>query len=84
MEMLQRPKPQSLEEFKATYAKDYTGIRVYYSGSIVYIVNGKYHREDGPAFEYFDGTKDWWVNDKLLPCQTQEEFEKLMRLRAFW
>ena len=23
----------------------------------------KFHREDGPAVEDADGTKEWWVND---------------------
>ena len=27
--------------------------------------NGKYHREDGPAVEYADGTKEWYLNGKL-------------------
>ena len=27
--------------------------------------NGKYHRTDGPAFEYADGTKAWYKNGKL-------------------
>ena len=25
--------------------------------------NGKLHRVDGPAIEYADGTKEWWLND---------------------
>jgi hypothetical protein len=25
---------------------------------------GEYHREDGPAIEYSDGTKQWWINGK--------------------
>jgi hypothetical protein len=24
--------------------------------------NGNFHREDGPAVEYADGTKEWWLN----------------------
>ena len=24
--------------------------------------NGQYHREDGPAIEYANGSKEWWVN----------------------
>ena len=27
--------------------------------------NGKYHREDGPAIEYEDGFKSWYINGKL-------------------
>lgn len=26
---------------------------------------GERHREDGPAVEYNDGGKEWWVNGKL-------------------
>jgi hypothetical protein len=26
---------------------------------------GRFHREDGPAVEYDDGTKFWYLNDKL-------------------
>jgi hypothetical protein len=32
---------------------------------------GQYHREDGPAREYADGTKEWYINDKRL---TETEF----------
>ena len=28
-------------------------------------LNGKLHREDGPALEYADGSKEWWLNGKL-------------------
>ena len=28
-------------------------------------LNGKLHREDGPALEYADGTKAWYINGKL-------------------
>jgi len=27
-------------------------------------LNGKRHREDGPAYEGADGTKEWWLNGK--------------------
>ena len=27
-------------------------------------LNGKLHREDGPAFEYANGTKAWYLHDK--------------------
>ena len=27
--------------------------------------NGKLHREDGPAVEYIDGDKKWYLNGKL-------------------
>jgi hypothetical protein len=46
--------------------------------------NGKLHRENSPAVEFADGTKSWWLNGKQLNCQSQEEFERLVRLKAFW
>ncbi len=35
------------------------------SGSVCYINDGEFHREDGPAVEYNGGGKEWWVNGKL-------------------
>ena len=26
--------------------------------------DGQLHREDGPAVEYADGTREWWLNDE--------------------
>ena len=34
-------------------------------------LNGKLHREDGPAVKYSDGTKEWYLNGEKL---TEEEF----------
>jgi hypothetical protein len=33
-------------------------------GSKCWFLNGKYHREDGPAIEFPDGTKGWYLNGK--------------------
>ena len=33
--------------------------------TIYYKLNNKLHREDGPAIEYADGGKEWWINGKL-------------------
>ena len=33
--------------------------------STTWYINGKMHREDGPAIEYSDGYKAWFVNGKL-------------------
>lgn len=30
-----------------------------------YNEEGLYNREDGPAIEYVDGTKEWWLNGEL-------------------
>jgi len=29
-----------------------------------YNENGQQHREDGPAIEWADGTKSWWINGR--------------------
>ena len=33
-------------------------------------LNGKLHREDGPAYERPDGTKKWWLNNKKVHPET--------------
>lgn len=34
-----------------------------YYGTKIWKLNGKLHREDGPAIEWADGRKEWWIND---------------------
>ena len=34
-------------------------------GAKTWYLNGKCHREDGPAFEGADGSKSWYLNGKL-------------------
>ena len=42
--------------------KEYT-LRIYDNGAREYFNKaGQYHREDGPAIEWANGTKEWWVN----------------------
>jgi hypothetical protein len=43
---------------------EYT-VKVYPKGTKSWHLNGKYHREDGPAVEYADGDKEWYLNDEL-------------------
>ena len=45
--------------------KKYTGIEEYEHGDKHWYLNGKYHREDGPACELVNGDKWWCLNDKL-------------------
>lgn len=33
-------------------------------GNIRWYLNGKYHREDGPAIERSNGDKEWWFQGK--------------------
>ena len=43
---------------------EYT-VKVYPNGTKFWYLNGKYHREDGPAVEYANGDKGWYLNGKL-------------------
>jgi antitoxin component YwqK of YwqJK toxin-antitoxin module len=45
--------------------KDFTGIVECRTGRKGYYLNGKLHREDGPAFTEASGTKYWLANGKL-------------------
>src|ERR1022692_1184787 len=56
----------------------------YADGDKRYYENDKLHRLDGPAVDYVNVHKEWWFNGKQFDCKTQEEFEKLMKLKAFW
>jgi len=42
---------------------EYT-VKVYAEGTTEWYLNGKFHREDGPAFEGADGSKFWYLNGK--------------------
>ena len=39
-------------------------VRVSENGDKFWYLNGKCHREDGPAVEWFDGHKQWYLNDE--------------------
>jgi hypothetical protein len=40
-------------------------VRVYSNGDKYWYLNGRRHRDDGPAIEYSDGHKEWWLNGEL-------------------
>ncbi len=44
---------------------DFTGIAEHPNGSKEWWLNGKLHREYGPAYEGADGSKHWYLNGKL-------------------
>jgi hypothetical protein len=46
-------------------------VKVYANGTKRWRIDGKLHREDGPAVEYADGTKRWYLNGNQL---TEQEF----------
>ena len=41
-------------------------VEVNLTGTKKWFLNGKLHREDGPAIEYSTGTKKWYLNDKSM------------------
>jgi hypothetical protein len=64
-------------------------------GNKRYYKDGKLHREDGPAIEWVNGDKylfsntftahnDWYFNGLKINCSSQEEFEKIIKLKVYW
>jgi len=37
-------------------------VKIYNDGFKIWCLNGKLHREDGPAIDSVDGTKQWYLN----------------------
>ena len=52
---------------------EYT-VKVYSNGTKYWYLNGKLHREDGPAVERANGNKYWYLNDKEV---TEEEHKRM-------
>ena len=48
-----------------------------------WFINGLRHREDGPAIEWIDGYKQWWLNGKYIACFSNEEFLRIVKMKAF-
>ena len=48
-------------------------VRLWDDGTKYWCLDGQLHREDGPAIEYPDGVKRWFLNDVHY---TEEEFKK--------
>ena len=46
----------------------------YASGSKFWCLKGKLHREDGPAIEWANGDKEWYLNDEEV---TEEEHKRM-------
>lgn len=57
---------------------------IYPDGYRSWYQNGELHRLDGPAVESTDGEGDeWFIEDRQVDCKTQEEFDRLIKLKAF-
>jgi hypothetical protein len=52
--------------------------------SYYYISNGfaHIHREDGPAIEHLN-YKRYYLHDKLIEVSNDEEFKRIVKLKAF-
>jgi hypothetical protein len=48
-----------------------------------YDEEGQRHRLDGPARQY-DQHREWFYHGQEIPCTSQQEFERWLKLKAFW
>lgn len=77
------------DEHKKTWYKDGKPHRedgpavIWNFGATYWWFEGKLHRDDGPAVND-GGLSVWWYHGKLVDCATQEEFERLIKLRMLW
>jgi hypothetical protein len=62
----------------------YGPAREWSNGDKFWYQNGKRHRIDGPAEEHANGNKYWWFEGKHIKCDSQEEFERYLKLKLFW
>jgi hypothetical protein len=54
------------------------------NGYKAWYLQDKRHRVDGPALEHANGSKAWYYEGKHIICQSTPEFQRLIRLKAFW
>jgi hypothetical protein len=57
--------------------------KTYSNGDKIWYLNGKLHREDGPACEYFNGAKYWYIHGEWIECKDNEEFLRIIKLMVF-
>jgi|SRR5579859_2150027 len=53
-------------------------------GSKEWYFHGKLHRLDGPVYEGTNGAKEWHYHGEYINCSSQEEFERLIKLKVLW
>jgi len=56
----------------------------YPDGHKSWYLHGQRHRINGPAIEWVNGDKAWFYHGKLIGCDSQEEFERLINLKSLW
>jgi len=59
--------------------RNFTGVVKNEHNSFIYYLNGKFHREDGPAVEWSNGDKKWFLNDKYYGSNNDYTNESWIR-----
>jgi hypothetical protein len=54
------------------------------NGTKCWYIRGQLHREDGPAMEFLNGSGFWYYHNRRVDCASQKEFERLIKVKAFW
>lgn len=57
---------------------------IWTTGRFEWWLNGVCHRTDGPAIIDPYGNESWYYNGQRVECGSQEEFDRLIKLRALW
>lgn len=68
-------KSVSVKHYREKFPVEYMGVHAYTYRS---------HRLDGPAVESTDGRNKWYYHGEEVKVNSQEEFEKYLKLKAFW
>lgn len=63
--------------FDNTLLENFSGIVCDVFNTIVYFQNRKFHRENGPAIEWTNGTKFWYI--KGIECCLEKEYRKKIK-----
>jgi hypothetical protein len=57
----------------------------YHGGGKYWVVDGYFHRLDGPAVEgVFSEGPSWWYQGIRISVNSQKEFEQWLKMKAFW
>ena len=54
------------------------------NGTKCWYYRGARHCSTGPAMEFPWGVNYWYFHGTEVPCRTQQQFERLLKLKVFW
>lgn len=57
---------------------------IWVDGITQWYQHGQLHRLDGPAVNEFNNKNLWYYKNKWIDCSSQDEFERLVKLKIFW